>query len=145
MGLSKVAIIAAPTKEPRAVAQQSFGVATVFAPTFVTILQCQRILDTTFLSLYGRAHWIVSAILGVCYIMASQAYIASSCCQHCASTVSKALWRTRIVQSLGKKVAFEFFTLFLGSGGNAVCLLLFWPGWWVIGLIGWAAHHLYVS
>lgn len=140
MRLSKVAIIAAPTKEPRAVSQQSLSVATVFAPTFVTILQCQQLLDAILFSLHGRAHWIIWRMLDVCYIIASQAYIASSYCQHYGIAVAKALWRTRIVQALGKKIAFEFFTLFLGSGGNALCLLLFWPGWWVIGLIGWAAH-----
>ncbi|KAI2472499.1 hypothetical protein F4781DRAFT_363898 [Annulohypoxylon bovei var. microspora] len=140
MELSKVAIIAAPTKEPRAVIQQSFGIAEVFAPTLVAILQYQQLFGIAFLSLYNRAHWLTWQIYRVCEIITSQAYVASRYFQYHVAIIVRAIWKAKTVQSLRKKIVFEFFALFLGSGGNSLCLLLFWPGWWVVGLIGLTAR-----
>jgi hypothetical protein len=39
------------------------------------------------------------------------------------------------IRKLRKKLVFEFMTLILGSGGNNMCLLLFWPGWWLIAIV----------
>jgi hypothetical protein len=48
------------------------------------------------------------------------------------------LWNTAQVKRLRRKIEFEFFTLILGAGGNNLFLLIFWPGWYIIGLAGFA-------
>lgn len=42
-------------------------------------------------------------------------------------------WNSKPGRRLRKKLEFEFFVLILGCG-NGVCLLVFWPGWILIGL-----------
>lgn len=43
-------------------------------------------------------------------------------------------WDSKQGRRLRKKLEFEFFVLILGCG-NAFCLLLFWPGWILIGMV----------
>lgn len=46
-----------------------------------------------------------------------------------------ALWDGKHGRRLRKKIEFEVFTLILG-GGNNLCLVLFWPGWCILGFSG---------
>lgn len=43
-------------------------------------------------------------------------------------------WNSSQGRRLRKKLEFEFFVLILGCG-NSLCLAVFWPGWFIIGLI----------
>ncbi|KUI54525.1 hypothetical protein VM1G_10244 [Cytospora mali] len=43
-------------------------------------------------------------------------------------------WNSKQSRRLQKKVEFEFFVLILGCG-NSFCLVVFWPGWILIGLV----------
>lgn len=43
-------------------------------------------------------------------------------------------WNSSQVKRLRKKLEFEFFVLILGCG-NSLCLAVFWPGWFIVGLI----------
>ncbi|KAL1847549.1 hypothetical protein Daus18300_013918 [Diaporthe australafricana] len=43
-------------------------------------------------------------------------------------------WNSNQGRRLRKKLEFEFFVLILGCG-NSLCLAVFWPGWFVIGLV----------
>ncbi|KAI0022465.1 hypothetical protein F4780DRAFT_173490 [Xylariomycetidae sp. FL0641] len=45
------------------------------------------------------------------------------------------LWESKRIRRLRKKLEFEFFTLILGSGGNSLCLMIFWPGWAIVALV----------
>ncbi|KAG6355799.1 hypothetical protein INS49_003765 [Diaporthe citri] len=49
-------------------------------------------------------------------------------------------WNSTQVRRLRKKLEFEFFVLILGCG-NSLCLAVFWPGWFIIGLLylAWTA------
>lgn len=49
-------------------------------------------------------------------------------------------WNSSQVKRLRKKLEFEFFVLILGCG-NSLCLAVFWPGWFIIGLLylAWTA------
>lgn len=47
--------------------------------------------------------------------------------------VAEKAWNSRQARKLQKKVEFEFFVLILGCG-NSFCLVIFWPGWILIGL-----------
>lgn len=48
--------------------------------------------------------------------------------------VASMAWNSKPLQKLQKKVEFEFFVLILGCGNN-FCLVVFWPGWILIGLV----------
>ncbi|KAI1413861.1 hypothetical protein F5Y13DRAFT_179229 [Hypoxylon sp. FL1857] len=143
MGLSKVTIIATPTKEPRAVIQPSFDVVAVFAPTLLIIIQCQQLLGAASLSCYSQAHWLTWQFFRLGWIIASQLYVASSFFRARIMALGRIIWETKTIQRLKKRIVFEFFTLMLGSGGNCMCLIVFWPGWWVLGLIGLAVRFCY--
>ncbi|KAL7629789.1 hypothetical protein AAE478_001312 [Parahypoxylon ruwenzoriense] len=140
MGLSKVDIIAAPTRDPRAAAQQSSSVTTLFAPTLVAALRCHQVLVTASLFLYIRTHWIMCRMILASQIFAGQAYVALTFFRFQATVLGKIIWNTKTIARLRKKIMFEFFTLILGSGGNTLFLVLFWPGWWVLGLIAFIAQ-----
>lgn len=42
-------------------------------------------------------------------------------------------WDSKQGRRLRKKLEFEFFVLILGCG-NSLCLVIFWPGWILVGL-----------
>lgn len=43
-------------------------------------------------------------------------------------------WNSKQSRRLRKKLEFEFFVLILGSG-NGIILMVFWPGWILVGLV----------
>ncbi|KAI4868028.1 hypothetical protein F4820DRAFT_445609 [Hypoxylon rubiginosum] len=131
MGLAKVAIIAAPTKEPRAAIHPSSGIAAILAPALVAVLQFQQLFGATSLFLGIQASWLAWQFLLASRILACQLRSAF----RLSVGVGKTIWKTRTVRRLRKKIAFEFVTLLLGSSGNSLFLVLFWPGWWVLGFI----------
>lgn len=49
------------------------------------------------------------------------------------SKIAWAAWNSKQGRRLRKKLEFEFFVLILGSG-NGLILVVFWPGWILIGL-----------
>ncbi|KAI2773983.1 hypothetical protein F4815DRAFT_400600 [Daldinia loculata] len=134
MELSKVAIIAAPTKEPRAVTNPSSSIITIFVPTLVVILRCQRVLAAASLSLHIKVSCFAWQLSQVLRIFASQVYSTSKLFRYYTAILGRTIWKTKSVQRLRKKIVFELFTLMLGSSGNSLCLLLFWPGWWFLGI-----------
>ncbi|KAI1462998.1 uncharacterized protein F4812DRAFT_288690 [Daldinia caldariorum] len=131
MGLSRVAIIVAPTQ----VVNSSSSVIAMLAFTLIVIFRCLRVLHAVSLSLHNRTSWFAWQLSCVCRILGGQAYPALKLLQHHAAILVTALWKAKSVRHLRKKVVFEFFTLMLGSCGNSLCLLLFWPGWWFLALI----------
>lgn len=50
------------------------------------------------------------------------------------SDVAWSAWNSSQGRRLRKKLEFEFFVLILGCG-NSLCLAVFWPGWFIIGLL----------
>lgn len=55
-------------------------------------------------------------------------------------------WNSSHVRRLRKKLEFEFFVLILGCG-NSLCLAVFWPGWFIIGLLylAWTALRFLIG
>ncbi|CAN8102025.1 unnamed protein product [Discula destructiva] len=50
------------------------------------------------------------------------------------SQIARGAWNSKQSRRLRKKLEFEFFVLILGTG-NGIILLVFWPGWILIGLV----------
>lgn len=55
-------------------------------------------------------------------------------------------WNSSQGRRLRKKLEFEFFVLILGCG-NSLCLAVFWPGWFIIGLLylAWTALRFLIG
>lgn len=141
MDLSRMDFIAAPTKDPRATIQQGSNVvATILNPVIVAALECQRLVGAAALFLCIRGRWLALHMLCTSQIVASQAYVSSRFVWQHLRLIQRVIWEARAVRRLRKKIAFEFITLMLGSGGNSLCLVIFWPGWWVLGLIVWGVQ-----
>lgn len=60
--------------------------------------------------------------------------------------VARSIWNSSQGRRLRKKLEFEFFVLILGCG-NSLCLAVFWPGWFIIGLLylTWTALRFLTS
>lgn len=55
-------------------------------------------------------------------------------CAAAFAKVASVAWNSKPARRLQKKVEFEFFVLILGCGNN-FCLVVFWPGWILIGMV----------
>ncbi|CAJ2512446.1 Uu.00g054610.m01.CDS01 [Anthostomella pinea] len=142
MGLSKVAIITTAKKEPGVVIRNNTGyhAITALAPTLHLAVRCQHMLSAALLTLLLQACLLASTASHAGRVVAAHIFLASMSVLHKSgvpcSRVGRTLWRTPSMRKLRKKLEFEFFTSILGSGGNNFCLVLFWPGWWMIMAIG---------
>lgn len=52
------------------------------------------------------------------------------------------LWESPTLRLVRNRLFYEFAVFILG-GGNAIILLLFWPGWLLVGAVLWAAWQLW--
>jgi hypothetical protein len=99
----------------------------------------QRLLSTTTVFVLFRAYLLSGLLLRQSFyateILLAQSYYASRLVAQqffLASKRSLSLaWRK--TNPLRKKLFFEFMVFVLGGGGNGIILLVFWPGWLVVG------------
>lgn len=99
----------------------------------------QRLLSTTTLFLFVRAYisslFILRQTIYASQLLLLQSYYASALLAKQVYPVLK-LGRRRgwkATEKFRKKLFFEFMVFALGSGGNQVLLVLFWPGWIILG------------
>jgi hypothetical protein len=110
----------------------------------------QHLLSTTTLFLFFRAYISALFLLRQSFfasqILLIQSYYASKLLLIKSYYASALLARKlgpvvevgrkearRLVKKLSKKLFFEFMVFVLGTGGNQILLVLFWPGWMVLG------------
>lgn len=99
----------------------------------------QRLLSSTTVFVLFRAYLLSLLLLRQSFyasqILLVQSYFASGVvAQQIKRTAIQTLtlsWRA--TTPLRKKLIFEFFVFVLGAGGNNIILLVFWPGWLVVG------------
>ncbi|PHH89876.1 hypothetical protein CDD83_5049 [Cordyceps sp. RAO-2017] len=71
----------------------------------------------------------------------------SSTCSRASSLLAMShgavagLWPSRHAQLIRNRLFYEF-ALFVLGGGNTLILLLFWPGWLLVGLACWAVWQM---
>ncbi|KAK0620892.1 hypothetical protein B0T14DRAFT_238544 [Immersiella caudata] len=138
-------ILAAPTSKPNVVLQPSLDVISSLGPLVNLAVWFQQILSSATLLLFLRTYLAVrvigAAILFGSRIAALNALFASRLLAMKSAAMTQqtltALWDSKTLRRLRKKIEYEFFALILGPMGNLMCLLLFWPGWAVLGAMGW--------
>ncbi|PFH55620.1 hypothetical protein XA68_17944 [Ophiocordyceps unilateralis] len=54
------------------------------------------------------------------------------------------VWQSRAVELVRARLFYEF-ALFILGGGNALFLLLFWPGWVLVGFVLWALSSYWAA
>ncbi|ORY59683.1 uncharacterized protein BCR38DRAFT_488702 [Pseudomassariella vexata] len=147
-----MALISAQTKSrevaPHVLSRQSFDIFSILEPTIAFALQFQQLLSNGSLSVFVRTCAIASDLLRVSRIVAAQSLCETKCVLANIVALSKnaglAAWNTKAVRRWRKKMEHEFFTFALGCG-NVLCLMLFWPGWWLLGIAIFAAWSLLVT
>lgn len=136
---SEMPIMAAPGMDTNRQLRNSSDIISTLAPTLQVALECKRLLSTASLFVLVRTYFIASQVLFASQNIAIQSLVTSRLLLFTALSLWKKAWWTvwdsRTTRRLRKKVVFEFFTLILGCG-NSFCLLVFWPGWWILGFIG---------
>jgi hypothetical protein len=123
--------------------KQNQNVLSLLAPalthSYYLAILFQRILSTTTIFLFFRAY-ILSTILLRQSFYASQILFMQS--YYASAVLAKQLcWTSKVAlhisrkesEKLRNKLIFEFMVFVLGSGGNSLLLIVFWPGWIVVG------------
>lgn len=108
----------------------------------------QQLLSTTTIFLLFRTYLLSLFLLQKSYhasqVLLIRSLYASSLLCKTASWTSKrgmrALWKT--TEGTRKKLFREFMIFILG-GGNQLILIVFWPGWLLIGGSIWGLWHLW--
>lgn len=136
MSLSKTTIIAAPTQD---VFRQSSDIIAALGPAAKIGLQLHHMLSHASLYLFLRIYFLAeqvlhaSKILAVGSTMASRFLVANTALL--TREALRSAWNSKSGRRLRKKLEYEFFTFVLGSGGNSLILVIFWPGWWAAGFL----------
>ncbi|KAI1266961.1 hypothetical protein F5Y18DRAFT_353272 [Xylariaceae sp. FL1019] len=141
VSFANVDVLAAPTARSAGLLDSSQPSAAV-VPLLSRALHCGGSI--------GRILWPL--ILQICFVATAGLYLGKlatirslktttgvlfSLIQASTST-TRMLWNTRAIRRLRKKFEFEFFVLILGGGGNNLFLVIFWPGWIILGCLAFA-------
>ncbi|KAI5457052.1 hypothetical protein BGZ63DRAFT_428482 [Mariannaea sp. PMI_226] len=138
--MDKVSLLTASTVELGISGNPRSDIIRLLGPAVEAVLHFQSILSSVSLFVCLRVWFVASIacanILYASKIMALNALVATKFgAFHGATITSKAVagvWNSRRIQALRKKLFYEFAVFILG-GGNILFIILFWPGWWVLG------------
>lgn len=121
----------------------SANILTILSPALTHSLYLaailQRLLSTTTLFLFLRAYlsslFILRQTFYATQLLLIQSYHASALLARGTYPIVKMGGRRgwKATEKFRKKLFFEFTAFVLGSGGNQLLLLVFWPGWVVLG------------
>ncbi|KAF5007076.1 hypothetical protein FDECE_6580 [Fusarium decemcellulare] len=122
----------------------------LLGPALEIALRFQSLVSTVSIFLCLRACFLASfTFAGVLYaskIVALKAYVATKFSAfhsfNMSSRAAVGVWNSKSVQTLRKKLWYEFAVFVLGSG-NVVFLMLFWPGWWLLAGACWSVWMLF--
>ncbi|KAJ4318848.1 hypothetical protein N0V84_006662 [Fusarium piperis] len=148
--MDKATLLTASKVELSVSAHPGSDIISLLGPALEIALRFQSLISSLSIFLCLRTWLLTSTTLtGVVYasrIVALKACIATkSSASHGFNMSSKAVvsvWNSKSVQRLRKKLWYEFAVFVLGSG-NMVFLMLFWPGWWLLACVCWAAWVLF--
>jgi hypothetical protein len=144
---NKMTILTATTTEPTgAVLRQRSYLLSALGPLVQLALQSQQILLFSAFYLLVRTYFaariLTAVLLLASRVVAFRTWLTSKFLAVTAFTSTRQLawrlWDSKPSRRFRRKLEFEFFILILGPGGNALFLLLFWPGWLMVLVGVWA-------
>ncbi|KAL1836358.1 hypothetical protein VTJ49DRAFT_5250 [Mycothermus thermophilus] len=130
--------------------QQHSNLLSTLYPLLNTALQFQRLLSSTAFHLVIHAYYTAATLatlsawaswsvawhaLLTTRLVAAQAWLL-------ARRLAWAAWDSKRSRRARKRLEHEMFVLLLGPGGNTLLLMLFWPGWLMLGVLGWGVWLL---
>ncbi|KAI9163879.1 hypothetical protein HJFPF1_05509 [Paramyrothecium foliicola] len=135
------AIITASRVEPAVPFNPSSDLIAILGPTVRYAGYVQAVIQSLSIFLVLQAYALASITFATALyasrFIAFQAYLATKFgAFHAYLASAKAaseVYRSKTLKMLRRKLFFEFAVFVLGGSGNAMILMIFWPGWLVIG------------
>lgn len=134
--MDKVAILTAPTTEPAVSIQPRSKLLNLLRPTLKTTLRCHQLVSSAILFCFLRTYFAASLaatsgiaitrFIAVFTIATSRVALVQS------GKTSYVAWNSKTMKKLRKKINYEVQNLVLGPG-QALFVVIFWPGWWLLG------------
>ncbi|KND89578.1 hypothetical protein TOPH_05595 [Tolypocladium ophioglossoides CBS 100239] len=143
--MDKISLLTASKVEPGVSLNPHSAIVSRLGPALAFAAGFQRVLGPFSVVLCLHAYFVANLALAYALyagrLLAAWAFIATKLgAFHGLSVSGKAvadLWESRTVRLVRNKLFFEFAVFILG-GGNSIILLLFWPGWLLVGGASWA-------
>jgi hypothetical protein len=118
-------------------------------PTLALVLRAQHLIRSISRFLCWQAYLLAAATsnraLLAARTLAWQILLVARVGGYRGAVMSRVAWTrtwdSKTVRALRKKMMYDFAFFILGSG-NGLVLLLFWPGWLVVGGAAWAAVRI---
>jgi hypothetical protein len=107
-------------------------------PTAAYAVWLQRAISSFSFVILLNTYFLAKISVTVGHVLANYAYVVTRLATILSGKAIKGVWDSKSVVTLRNKVFHEFATFILG-GGNGIFLMIFWPGWWVLGGTVWAA------
>jgi hypothetical protein len=149
---SKMSVLAASTNPTTILTTQNTKtILALLSPAFANSLYLatilQRLLSTTTLFLLFRSYLLSIFLLQQSHhasqiLLIQSLYASSIACKNAywaSKKGTRLLWRS--TERMRKKLFMEFMIFVLG-GGNQLILVLFWPGWIIVGGGIWGVWSL---
>jgi len=136
-------LVASRTTSSISLHQRSDVISTLH-PLVSSAVQFQQLLSTAAFHLFIRTYFAASIVattsLWASKNIAWRSFIASRIIVARALSLTKraawTAWDCKRARRFRKRLEFELFVLILGPGGNALLLMLFWPGWLMLAVLG---------
>ena len=143
--MDKVAILAAPTSKPSVALPQRSGLPSTLRPVLRLALRVQLVVSTVtalfFTRFFAASTVTLAALLFATKVLLVHGYALALWTGLQLAVAARGLammaWNSKSVRRLRKKLEYEFFVLILGPGGNALFLMIFWPGWLIAAAALW--------
>lgn len=138
------ALLATSKSAPSVPITQRTDVISALHPIVNSALHFQQIVGSAAFHLFMRT-FFAATIVATVSVWASKsiawrAFLASRHLAAATITMSKRLawtaWDSKRSRRFRKRLEYELFVLLFGPGGQTFFLLLFWPGWLMLGILG---------
>ncbi|KAK4121567.1 hypothetical protein N657DRAFT_577200 [Parathielavia appendiculata] len=141
-----MALLTASRTAPSVSLSQRSDVMSTMYPLVNSAVQFQQLLGSAAFHLFVRTYFAASVVATLSLwasksiawrtLLASRVLAARSL--FLAKRLAWTAWDCKRSRSIRRKLQFELFVLLLGPGGNTLLLMIFWPGWLMLALLGWA-------
>ncbi|GJN70689.1 hypothetical protein PLIIFM63780_002721 [Purpureocillium lilacinum] len=148
--MERISLLTVSKVEPAVSISPHSTVVRRLSPSLILASHCQRVLATLSYVVCLRAYLVASVALPHAsyasrFLVAWAVGAAKTGAFHVLHMSSKAVadaWESQPVRQVRQKLFYEFAVFILG-GGNALILLLFWPGWLILAAAIWGLYRFW--